>query len=1422
MTTVGDRILGGIQVRVWEYFSGLNEPKRLIRLRPHLDSEPESRDRQTTARVQKWAESSLETLSLLELALSIGCLKPSDLDTTRWKNLIPQALLTSPALARFVDYYLFFGVRFLAGRIEAKTQESGSTFALAFPPVALPPDRPGSPTTDMLLTKYLGLQQGDAGNPALQFLDSLTAIQPDTPKVGQPKALSQHVAWELWLRGLYPEAEAKFHAKADQLVRWVEARVGFYRSVEGLQPDEALRPAWMARNPLSARFAINDLYWLARILHCDVSSVGQVSYFPKKSLLAQLAIHAEFDGDPARAQKLREYERLLRAVFDYACDTIQNSVELTEEARPSEQTNKPSSPTVHWRAVFDEELIEIGHQRLQRTSLSRPPETTVLPHHPGWARRIISGEYPHEDVIGLAFSGGGIRSATFGLGVLEGLQEFDLLRDVDYLSTVSGGGYIGAWLVGNVTRSSHWLGRLTNWEQSIAHLRKYARYLAPHSGLFSADTWTVAGIWLRNAVLIQLTGLAWLLFALCFCFLLEPLFVGISVSSQTESPARWVTGLLLLIAAVASGYRLYRADTPEPARPPRWWRGESGVLWCIVVPAWAAAFLTAALLWADASGNSTLSPLFAGRTQFSEILAAALALQAPQGSGTWDQLISSLGMVSNSPWKSLLGLMFALLTALAMVCMRPREFHVGSWKTVLPAILAWLRSLVASIACAAFSTLVLFLEFCAVMYLFLGWVNTRVSHYDWAVPGWALPPDPRYPWYALVLGPSLCLAAVTVAVVILMGLCGRTSSESTREWWTRLGSWLGMFGLAWLILAVAAIFGPWWVLQFVNIDWGITAGTIVSIVGTVASGLVAGNSSKTNGASQGSDAKIELLAPVGAVVFLVAALFGVATLLYSFLLNVATSATMLPADYWSAMREISQGRWWVPGTAAVTLALGLLFSWRVELNIFSLNHFYRNRLVRCYLGASVFWPRTRTPNSFTGFDPNDDILLNSLRAAEDPEKPFRGPFPIINCSLNLGGSDDLSVVTRQSASFSLTPLHCGSSRARVGFVPTKDYGGGKVKLGQAIAVSGAAASPNMGYHTSTLVSFFLTMFNVRLGWWFSNPSSGARNKERLPSFGFAYLLAELFGLADEKRDYLNVSDGGHFENLGIYELIRRRVRVIIASDGECDPDLQFGSLGNLIRICDTDFGAKIDIDVSSIRKQPDGNSLTHCSVGRIYYSNGSRGWLIYLKSSIVGDEDVSVAQYRETHPTFPHESTADQFFTEDQFESYRRLGRHVVRHAFRGTQLAEYLPNVAERLSETWAPAGFSSTAFLKHTETLNQMWEKFRNSSGALGNLLTELSHNPGRPTTPPPATVPPTPAELCACLELTQLMENVFIDLRLDAFWNHPDNRGWAMLFSGWARSPKFRAAWQDIHRTYGIRFEYFCEERLGLQRERPVARV
>ena len=204
----------------------------------------------------------------------------------------------------------------------------------------------------------------------------------------------------------------------------------------------------------------------------------------------------------------------------------------------------------------------------------------------------------------------------------------------------------------------------------------------------------------------------------------------------------------------------------------------------------------------------------------------------------------------------------------------------------------------------------------------------------------------------------------------------------------------------------------------------------------------------------------------------------------------------------------------------------------------------------------------------------------------------------------------------------------------------------------------------MGFHTSPTVAFLMTVFNLRLGAWFPNPAHDPVSGPG-PQFSGAALLRELFGIATESGHFVNLSDGGHFENLGIYELVRRRCQVIIAGDAECDPEMTFGSLGNVIRLCETDFGAKITLDVSAIRKGEKGLSAAHCAVGTILYNDGSEGYLIYLKSSLTGDEDTPVREYKDSHITFPHETTGDQFFTDSQFESYRMLGYAVCRRAFR-------------------------------------------------------------------------------------------------------------------------------------------------------------
>jgi hypothetical protein len=222
-------------------------------------------------------------------------------------------------------------------------------------------------------------------------------------------------------------------------------------------------------------------------------------------------------------------------------------------------------------------------------------------------------------------------------------------------------------------------------------------------------------------------------------------------------------------------------------------------------------------------------------------------------------------------------------------------------------------------------------------------------------------------------------------------------------------------------------------------------------------------------------------------------------------------------------------------------------------------------------------------------------------------------------------------------------------------------------LGTAVAISGAAVAPNMGYHSSPAVTALLTIFNVRLGGWFGNPK---RDKwKRSDPSGLRLLWRELTGDTRADRKYVYLSDGGHFDDLGVYELVRRHCRYIVACDGGADPEYGFGDLGGLIRKCRSDLGVPIEIDVQPIRPRLGrGHSKWHCAVGRIRYDcidpAAEPGLLLYIKTSLTGDEPCDVLNYAIEHGPFPHQSTLNQFFEESQFESYRALGQHVGLEVF--------------------------------------------------------------------------------------------------------------------------------------------------------------
>jgi len=335
------------------------------------------------------------------------------------------------------------------------------------------------------------------------------------------------------------------------------------------------------------------------------------------------------------------------------------------------------------------------------------------------------------------------------------------------------------------------------------------------------------------------------------------------------------------------------------------------------------------------------------------------------------------------------------------------------------------------------------------------------------------------------------------------------------------------------------------------------------------------------------------------------------------------------------------------GLLLVSAAMSLV----VNVNKFSLHSMYRNRLIRAYIGTSRV---PRRPNLFTGFDRNDNVYFRDLRVLR--------PLHVVNMALNLVAGDKLAWQERKAETFTVTKLHAGSYH--VGYRPSGEYGGRDgMSLGTAVAISGAAASPNMGYHSSPMVTFLMALFNARLGWWLGNPGVHGADTYRTPSprFAFMAILAEALGLTTDRRRYVYLSDGGHFDNLGLVEMILRRCHIVVVSDAGCDPRYGFEDLGGAIRKVRIDLGMPIDMETMKIRP-PDTSPGAYCAVGRIRYSevDGTNpeddGWLVYIKPALRGGEPADVVAYAQRSRAFPQEPTSDQWFSESQFESYRRLG----------------------------------------------------------------------------------------------------------------------------------------------------------------------
>ena len=897
---------------------------------------------------------------------------------------------------------------------------------------------------------------------------------------------------------------------------------------------------------------------------------------------------------------------------------------------------------VPFSCVLDRELDEIAAARHARDCIAAEP---APPSTEGPSRRADS-----MGLLGLALSGGGIRSATFNLGVLQGLASLGLLRRLDYLSTVSGGGYVGGWLAAWIKRHPGGVNAVEGSLRAeegppVAFLRQYSNYLTPRLGFFSADTWTLVTTWVRNTLLNQTVLVLFLATAL----LVPHVVLGIQVLGHHMNAELWflASAALLLLVAYRTGTQLKDFD---PTRRGRRLRSSQTqvqsriILLALVAGICASSFLAASRLQQGIFGRFFL--LF------------TLSLALTQWVGGFGRCFET-----RNRWK---------------------RFGVGVALVLVAA------------ACAALGAGVFV-------------ANTVLLSSTWFVRATG------GTWGMLIFGPAL------LGVTLQQGLLGREFPDERREWWSRAGAWVLIYSFGWAIFTAVALLVPFWLMygaaqlpvadlarQALALLWAaITAGGVLA-----AKRADTGAGTETPATGRGRWIRwLPVVAPYVFIVGLAALLSLGVFLLLTWLLypGLFAPGVKLHAgnleNYWclvygaTGCGDFARALPELPRPLVAFLlalvggAAAALLAWRVDVNEFSMHHFYKNRLVRCYLGGSRA-PGMRAPNPVPGFDPDDDISLARMhletraRRAPVAEEAYDGPYHIINTALNLVTGENLAWQERRAASFVFTPHYAGyevapqpeaapGSRhiASDGYRPTARYGYppsehpgvlriGGIHLGTALAISGAAANPNMGYHSSAPAAFLMTTFNVRLGWWMGNPRHRRSYQFSSPRYlGLAYLLNELTGNSDDRSQYVNLSDGGHFDNLGIYELVRRRCRWIIACDAEQDGKLAFGGLGNAIRKCRADFGVDIELGTTGIRlfepNEPGARSM-HCAVGTVHYGPNSKGTLVYLKSSLTGDEPSDVLEYRSRQPLFPHQSTGDQWFDESQFESYRALGQHVA------------------------------------------------------------------------------------------------------------------------------------------------------------------
>jgi hypothetical protein len=937
-------------------------------------------------------------------------------------------------------------------------------------------------------------------------------------------------------------------------------------------------------------------------------------------------------------------------------------------------------------------LITERRSRIPELGAAQPPDPSRLP----------------EDAMGFGLSGGGIRSATFCFGLFQSLAEASLLRRIDFVSTVSGGGYFGAFLGRLFTRewvrgvddvesaiqgdnppstapeTLGWANRMFRW------LRDNGRYLAPRG---SGDFILLGAILLRNWIAVQVVMITSVLTVFVALQLVRP---WLDAALQLNRDGSLLGTLLICTLPFGNSLLLWSP----------WIVLLIPILVLIAVPAGWAYWLVPP----SESGKNGVPAAVGAVGALLIGVAGTIRYQHSAGS----QWVVNRLPDPGAPWVSTVAhpvrFWFCLVATIVVVAAMVYWLSAHLWMTRKTRSDIEYNNLLRA-------KLTTYLKFgllgCGAVLLWTCIDTAGASLYAISRQG------DLTRWGASLFAAFAAMGAFARSIAVLLIPKQQRGRPPVP---VSIVSWVG----------AVVVLGCW--LTGINVVSHAVAWQFKPMSGVPRTFTVSPEP-KILGAD-----RVEMTAaPTGLVV----------------------RAVNSPEPCEPSKIERPS-----PDVALAAFFLLAVFTWlfgrtNAFANMSSLHGFYAARLTRTFLGASN--PnRLETNDSAINESMVDDDCTGSEywqwpeleeRSASERSaqrtptaKPWTkgGPLHLINTTVNetMDARTKVQNQDRKGTGFALGPcaLSLGirhhlvdKAGAPPAIFPVDGFRvfrsaeeNGRtpepLSLGRWMSISGAAFSAAAGANTTVPIAILAGMLNVRLGYWWDSGtpadagplSIGAKRWTPWVTFEAllpvqSALLSEMLARTRGTAGQLwNLSDGGHFENMGGYELIRRRLPLIVIVDAEADPDYEFRGLSDLVRKARLDFNAEITFlstaqladridehtpvlpesvqpyfgDLDSLRRGrwsdeavpgPDGGltrytldvdrsrvSRAHAALATIAHSDSeARSWLVYIKATLTGDEPEDVCHYHRAHPAFPQETTNDQFFDEAQWESYRRLGVHI-------------------------------------------------------------------------------------------------------------------------------------------------------------------